>query len=232
MIPDLATSTYLELSSIPERMEKHKQEKEELRKRKDEENAERQRAEEELRKKQSEEKAERQRAEAEMRKRQDEIKAEQQRVEAELKIRKREEQLDKLATDYCSERKSNSRTFLTGSIVVKSDGNIDTNTAKKGPDLSHEECRQIVAAIFVHKKGSLSDPPSKEVMNVIEGKIAMGMDRNDVLYSLGLPSNVNTTNYGYGVMEQWIYYKNRSAYDFSAYYIYLDNGKVTTYQDF
>jgi hypothetical protein len=50
--------------------------------------------------------------------------------------------------------------------------------------------------------------------------------------SYGIPNDINTTTGGWGVNEQWIYKKSLSPYDFSAIYVYLDNDKVTSYQDF
>lgn len=185
----------------------------------------------ELNKPSEQREAERQ-AKEELRRTQAEEKAEQQRIENEQKAQREEELRETLATEYCNERKNHNRLYLIGAINNDQDGNVNTESSKEGSELTQDDCRQIITAILIFKKVDLANPVSEEVMDIVLGKVGIGMHKGDLIYSIGLPDAANTSNYGYGIVEQWIYYKSRSAYNFSAYYIYLDGDKVTSYQDF
>ena len=59
---------------------------------------------------------------------------------------------------------------------------------------------------------------------ILEGSVAIGMTREDVRASVGDPKNINKTVYALGDREQWVYSDN--------FYLYFDNGKVTSWQEY
>lgn len=73
----------------------------------------------------------------------------------------------------------------------------------------------------------LKDPEksfSKKAIKAIKArKIYMGMADRDVRASWGPPKKVNRTVGNWGTHEQWVYSENT--------YIYIENGKVTSWQD-
>ncbi|MHB8058418.1 MAG: hypothetical protein ACYDHC_11060 [Desulfuromonadaceae bacterium] len=65
---------------------------------------------------------------------------------------------------------------------------------------------------------------SKKALKAIKSsKIYMGMTARDVRVSWGPPKKVNRTVGNWGTHEQWVYSENT--------YIYIENGKVTSWQD-
>lgn len=65
---------------------------------------------------------------------------------------------------------------------------------------------------------------SNEVCKAVAQRaIIMGMTAQQVHAAIGKPDNINATVTGYGKNEQWVYGQN--------FYVYLDNGKVTSWQN-
>lgn len=94
---------------------------------------------------------------------------------------------------------------------------------------------------------------SPTVREAIEnGRIMMGMTRDEVRASLGDPKDINRTVTRYGVTEQWVYerdvareglgglfmaalatpkYGRASGRYVTRFYVYFEDGKVTAWQD-
>lgn len=142
------------------------------------------------------------------------------------------EKTTELATQYCSNRKQSSRYYPIPEVLVGSDGKTEykqnDELKKNGASLTQVDCENVI--------GYLNDLSLKyplvtiNIQDVIERKYWIGMNIAELSYSMGYPNKINTTNYGSGENQQWIYYKD--SYGINAYYIYVENSKVTSYQDF
>lgn len=65
---------------------------------------------------------------------------------------------------------------------------------------------------------------SKRVLKAIkEGNVLIGMTKDQVRASIGLPSDINRSGGTWGLHEQWVYG--------SSLYIYFENGRVSSWQD-
>lgn len=58
-----------------------------------------------------------------------------------------------------------------------------------------------------------------------DGKVYVGMSRDDVIESWGPPSKVNRSIYAGKASEQWVYDRGRDSQ-----YVYVENGEVTAIQ--
>lgn len=125
------------------------------------------------------------------------------------------------AKQYCLERKTASRLFplldLTETSIGVKEGNY-----KKGSQLTSKDCRRNVDAL-------IGAGYETDIRNIIAGKFWNGMEKMELVTSVGSPDDINKGVYGGFTSEQWIYYKDSI---FSAYYIYVDNDVVTSWQDF
>jgi|GEM_PF-1728904 len=86
---------------------------------------------------------------------------------------------------------------------------------------SSSECNKIVAGLLDlgYKKN--------EIQSVSEGKYWIGMDTKQLFFSVGLPSDSNSTTTAFTKNIQLIYGDPL----YGATYIYLDNGKVSSFQN-
>lgn len=133
--------------------------------------------------------------------------------------KKQEEKNKNYATQYCNKRENSNKQY---SVITSDDiTEINKSVKKKGLELTQNDCYQIVT--YLNSWGS------ENIADIVERRYWIGMGKVELLSSLGWPNDVNVTNYGLGVNEQWVY--NKDSYG-SAYYIYLENNKVTSYQDF
>ena len=152
------------------------------------------------------------------------IKEEEEKAKAQAEEEKRNTQAEK----YCSERKNNQRKFpVVDEALIKNENNrmqisYKEIKQKSGSQLTKEDCRKIVD--FMYKWGI------KEVDDIIGRKYWVGMNSVGLDLSLSLPDDINTDNYGNGEREQRIYKKD--SYGINAMYFYVEDGKVTAYQDF
>lgn len=79
-----------------------------------------------------------------------------------------------------------------------------------------KECRRYL----VNKNPSWS----QEIKNkILDGKISIGMTKEQAIVSWGNPKDINRTVVGSGVHEQWVY---------GSQFLYFDNGILTSFQDF
>lgn len=192
--------------------------------RKSEEETKRQ-AEEEAKRKAEEEDAKRQAEEAQ-RQAEEKAKREAERIEKERDF---EEKKIKLATQYCEERKDTERYYITGVIEENNKEILHTDESKKGSNLTLDDCKEIVDFLLRFRKEEVTKI-SEDTKDIIEGMGRVGMSKTELLISYGVPNDINTTVLLWRTSEQWVYYKD--MYGFSAIYVYLDNNKVTSYQDF
>jgi hypothetical protein len=63
---------------------------------------------------------------------------------------------------------------------------------------------------------------------IAEGKVFVGMTKDEVIKSWGTPTRVNKTTTSGGSTEQWVYYGRGGSG--SDQYVYVDNGVVRTVQ--
>jgi len=153
---------------------------------------------------------------------------------AEIKRIKQQKIIDeaktKLATQYCKEREDIHRKYPMAMIKDEDgDSAFDIKNAKFGDELTIENCKKIIDFMLNLRKENLLTA-SAETKRIIEGRIWVDMGKNDLVLSAGIPNDINTTTHNFGVNEQWVY--NKDAYGIRAFYVYVDNGKVTSYQDF
>ncbi len=62
---------------------------------------------------------------------------------------------------------------------------------------------------------------------ITAGKIQLGMTDEMVLASWGVPDDINRSVYSWGIHEQWVYRRD----DFHAYYLYFEDGVLTSWQE-
>ena len=60
-----------------------------------------------------------------------------------------------------------------------------------------------------------------------QGKIRVGMTKEQVRISWGNPNDINRTTTMYGTREQWVY----KGYDYDRDYVYFDGDICTTIQN-
>lgn len=86
-----------------------------------------------------------------------------------------------------------------------------------------ERERKEAEAIKPFKK-YVEDHSTEKVKKLVEeGKIALGMNKQEVIASIGRPNDINKTVGIWGVHEQWIYGDRR--------YLYFENGILTAWQE-
>lgn len=143
-----------------------------------------------------------------------------------------DEEIDKLATDYCQERENDSRVYP---IPVKSDANekrpyeIVNDSRKPGSSLTHYDCLTTINYLVWFKNYS-AQVTTIDIEGIVGRKYWIGMNIGELTASIGWPDDINTTNYGGRKTEQWIYYKDSQRVN--AYFFYINDSKVTSYQDF
>lgn len=138
-----------------------------------------------------------------------------------------EEQKARQARDYCAARVEDSSEYYVIKLREEKNGDIYTNydnsPKKAGYSLTQTDCREIIDALYKWK--------SPRIEEIIQRVYWIGMDKFGLIVSIGIPNDINSSNYGSGSQEQWVYYKD--SYGIRNTYIYLnEEDKVTSYQDF
>lgn len=132
------------------------------------------------------------------------------------------EQISGWARQYCSGRKAiYFRKFPVLDKIIET-ANMDDLILKKGSELTNEDCKTNINALITL---GFED----NLQKVIEGTVWVGMNVIELAVALGGANDVNTGVYGGYKSEQWVY--NKDSYG-SAIYVYVDNGVVTSWQDF
>lgn len=81
---------------------------------------------------------------------------------------------------------------------------------------------------YVENNPNISD----EVMSLIlAGKWKLGMTKNELLASIGIPEKINRTNNSGGTFERWIYEYDIRVPRTSTTCFYFDNGILSSWQD-
>ena len=143
-----------------------------------------------------------------------------------------EEEIEKLATEYCEVRKNDSRVYP---IPVRTDTDskrpyeIANDSRKSGSTLTYDDCLTIVNYLVWFKNYSAM-VTTTDIPSVVARKYWIGMNIGELTASIGWPDDINTTNYGGDKTEQWIYYKD--SHKINAIYFYTKDSKVTSYQDY
>lgn len=100
------------------------------------------------------------------------------------------------------------------------------------------------AVYYLGYNNSNTLPVRKEyLININERMLLIGMTKNELIATWGLPMEINRTVSEFGIREQFVYgYKNTYHYTIgyrlesfttsdARQFVYLDNGIVTSYQD-
>lgn len=132
-------------------------------------------------------------------------------------------QLEDTAKNYCDKRKKASRSYPIVDLQEGTSGNIEAvpETYRVGNQLSLEDCYKAITYLtFIGRESNIDN-----IANQIRW---VGMDNIDLLFTAGVPDDVNSTTSSWGTTEQWVY----QGGGYHTMYIYLDNKKVTSWQDF
>lgn len=144
-----------------------------------------------------------------------------------------EEEINTLADNYCQQRKGTSRVYpvpVKTGLDNTAEYEVIDDSRKAGSSLTSNDC-QLVIQYLIWMKNKAFPVADINIESIVERKYWIGMNVAELMASVGWPSDINTTNYGSGKTEQWVYYKDSSR--INALMIYLDeHGKVTSYQDF
>ena len=92
------------------------------------------------------------------------------------------------------------------------------------PNFISEKRRQW----YVDNRNDLS-VEMKEI--VLSGKWRIGMTRNDLYASIGIPKDINRSVYTFGVHEQWFYNYDIRVPRTTDIYFYFEDGILTSWQD-
>jgi hypothetical protein len=145
--------------------------------------------------------------------------AAQQQAQAAQKAKVRQDTIAELGPAYC---KSHAQVQMGKVDALERDGwpgfsSIDDVAAGRGlHGFTTDQCSTIIGKFY--DLGT----PRNELVSVVEGRVCIGMTYIELLYSIGYPDDINTTTTAAGTHQQWVY-GNKT-------YVYLDNGKVTSYQ--
>jgi hypothetical protein len=151
-------------------------------------------------------------------------KEEQKKARVQAEEDKRNVQAEK----YCDERKNDSTSFtiFEASHIITEDKtrrySTDGLISKKGPQMATSDCRKIID--FMHAWGI------EKIQEISERKYWIGMNGIELTLSAGVPNDINKDNYGGGERAQWVY--NKDIYGVNAYYFYIEDNKLTGYQDY
>ena len=114
---------------------------------------------------------------------------------------------------------------VDGKIVyqqARCDGGEKVNTTGAGvADPNSPASLQLRREINTIKRKELID------QLILEGRVEVGMSRDEVIRSWGSPTKVNKTINTSGTSEQWIYRRSGIGFD---RYVYIDNGTVRSLQ--
>lgn len=148
-------------------------------------------------------------------------------TQTDLKIKEEEQkqQLQELSTLFCSERsKPNIRSVNLNDFIAmyEADGKTVTLKPAGGVYPTKENCTKVVDICL--KLWSAED-----CSNIAERKIWIGMSKDQLILSWGLPNDSNNSTYSFGVHSQWVYGTFGS-------YVYLEGKdknsmKVSSWQD-
>ncbi len=101
------------------------------------------------------------------------------------------------------------------------------DTQQKELESSLEQKRRQVFVkrrqAFVGQKKHISQRFKNAILN---GQIMLGMSKEMMIASWGQPSDINKSVGSYGGHEQWVY-----DYSFFQYFVYFDNGVITSWQE-
>lgn len=145
------------------------------------------------------------------------------RAEAEKEARQAAEQkriedlVAEISPTYCKNH--------TNTTILKVDQMTELGIPTHADILKHgftdQQCRTII-----EKMQSISSD-KEEILAVAERKYWIGMDYRLLTLSIGTPHRINNTTNGFGTTSQWVYEWSDSSTDF----FYIENGKLTSYQN-
>lgn len=143
-----------------------------------------------------------------------------------------ESERDELATQYCQKRANDTRVYpipVKNSEGSDKEYDITNDSREKGSNLTHSDCLTIIDYLVWMKNESF---PVFDINidNIINRQYWIDMNTVELMSSIGWPNDINTSNYGGLKQEQWVYYKDSQR--INALNVYVENSKVTSYQDY
>ena len=123
--------------------------------------------------------------------------------------------VDEYAPQYCENRQE-----------IKLAGMPEGYPVNDGSGWTPEECRIIIGKVHDYTRYEDIGDIEEEIERVTTGKYWVGMSEIALLYSLGDPSDINTTRTQSSVSKQYVYGDPLHG----AVYIYTEDGEVTTVQ--
>lgn len=135
------------------------------------------------------------------------------------------QQAQELSNLFCSERSQpNVRAVNLADFLAMYEANGETVTLRpaNGVYPTNENCQKVIDICL-----KLWD--AEDCKNIAERKIWIGMAKDQLILSWGLPNDKNNSTYSFGVHSQWVYGTFGS-------YVYLEGKtntdmKVTSWQD-
>lgn len=135
--------------------------------------------------------------------------------------KQKDDEITNYAQKYCDNRKDWHRNFPLldkTSIGIK----VEKGSYKMGNELTIDDCKRNISALYENYQNDLQ--------KIVEGKYWIGMKEMILITSVGSPDDRNDTVSVGHENSQYVYRKDK--YGINAIYIYVDDGVVTSYQDF
>lgn len=167
--------------------------------------------------------AEQKQKEAVQKQQEDELKNEQDIATAVAEAQNEKKIREQTISDLTPVCVSNHKSLYKPKIKELLNGTeaIPQSSTRKGA-YTNDECRQIIIGLF--NQGYKAE----EIGKVAESKYWIGMDAKLLYFSVGLANNYsNTTTTIFGTSSQLVYGDPL----YGANYIYVDNGKVSSFQN-
>lgn len=109
-------------------------------------------------------------------------------------------------------------------FLFTSCANFMASLSKSGLENRIKTLRGADPKGYVESHPNLDSQIKKCILN---NEVKLGMIREQVLASWGKPDDINRSVGSWGIHEQWIYQRG----DYSAQYLYFENGILTSWQD-
>jgi hypothetical protein len=140
----------------------------------------------------------------------------------------KEAMMQDYAQRYCDKRKEWYRKFP---IIEANDKekSADFNNGIKGINLKIQDCRNTINAVVKIMETEEGEIKKDVLEKIIEHTYWIGMNEYYLFASVGVPNDINKTTLSGYESKQYVY--NQDNYGIDSIYIYVENGKVTSYQN-
>lgn len=139
----------------------------------------------------------------------------QEEAKKQEEIKKKEATVNEVSPIYCKNHKS-FRLIKIDDWIKEGYPMFDGTNG-----FDDEDCKKAVSKLYD------IDSNKQKLMNIADKKYWIGMNAKQLFYSIGVPSDTNSTTTIFGSSVQLIYGDPL----YNATYIYLDNGIVSSYQN-